>query len=114
MKSHRYNITRPRPRHGHKYTKYKMSLNIMMVISIKQHLSNIWSSIHGKVKQHWDWDEKSVAYKKACILEVCVEVHGDLFLPKQTPSYVFFKDYSNLLWLTSLRGNSEWLHLIFF
>ena len=72
MKSHRYNITRPRPRHGHKYTKYKISLNIMMVISIKQHLSNIWSSIHGKVKQHWDWDEKSVAYKKACILEVYV------------------------------------------
>ena len=23
-----------------------------------QHLSNIWDSIHGKIKQHWGWDEK--------------------------------------------------------
>ena len=36
-----------------------------MVICIKQHLSNIWSSIHEKVKQHWGWVEKSVAYKKS-------------------------------------------------
>ena len=40
----------------------------MMVICIKQHLSNIWSSIYEKVKQHWGRVEKSVAYKKkACI-----------------------------------------------
>ena len=31
----------PRPRLGHKYTKYKMCLRIVMVICIKQHLSNI-------------------------------------------------------------------------
>ena len=37
----KYNINRRRFRHGHKYTKYKMCLIIMMVISIKQHLSNI-------------------------------------------------------------------------
>ena len=36
-----YDITRPTPRHGHKYTKYIMSLSIMMVICVKQHLSNI-------------------------------------------------------------------------
>ena len=53
-----YDINRPRPRHGHKYTKYKMCLNIMMVICIKQHLCNIWDSIHEKVKQHWGWVEK--------------------------------------------------------
>ena len=35
---HRYNINRPRPRHGHKYTKYKMC---NMVVCVKQHLSNI-------------------------------------------------------------------------
>ena len=29
-----------------------------MLTCIKQHLSNIWSSIHEKVKQHWDWVEK--------------------------------------------------------
>ena len=33
---------------------------------IDQHLSNLWSSIDDKVKQHWGWVEKSVAYKKAC------------------------------------------------
>ena len=46
--SQRYDINWFRPRHGHKYTKYKMCLNIMMVIYIKQHLKNTWSSIHEK------------------------------------------------------------------
>ena len=36
-----------------------------MFICIKQHLSNIWSQIHEKIKQHWGWVEKSVAYKKS-------------------------------------------------
>ena len=58
--SHRYDINRPRSRHGHKYSKYKTLLSIIMIICIKQHLSNIWSSIHEKVKQHWGWVEKSV------------------------------------------------------
>ena len=40
-RSFRYDITRPRPRHGHKYTIYKMCLSLMMTICIKQHLSNI-------------------------------------------------------------------------
>ena len=39
-------------------------LTIIMLICIKQHLSNIWSLIHKKVKQHACWVEKSVAYKK--------------------------------------------------
>ena len=66
IRSQRYDINRPRLRHGPKYTKYKMCL-IMMVMCIKQHLSNIWSSIHEKVKQHyWGWVEKNVAYKRAC------------------------------------------------
>ena len=30
--SHRYDIDRPRPRHGQRYTEYKMCLIIMMVI----------------------------------------------------------------------------------
>ena len=53
----------PGPRHGHKYTKYEMYYGILMVM-FKQHLSNGWSWIHEKVKQHWGWAEKSVAYKK--------------------------------------------------
>ena len=57
-----YDMNRPRLRCGHKHTKSKLCLGIIMVTYIKQHLSNIWSSIHEKVKQHWGWVEKSVAY----------------------------------------------------
>ena len=57
-RSQRYDINISRPRHGHKYTKSKMCLGIMMVICIKQHLSNILGSIHEKVKQHWGWVEE--------------------------------------------------------
>ena len=67
-RSHWYDINRPRHRHEHKYTKYKMCLSIAMSVCIKQHFSNIWSSINEKVKQHWGWAEKSVAYKKTCNL----------------------------------------------
>ena len=41
-----YDINRPSPSHKRKYTSYKMVHSMMMVICIKQHLSNIWSSIH--------------------------------------------------------------------
>ena len=34
-------MNRPRPRHGHKYTKCKMCLSIIMIICIKQHRSHI-------------------------------------------------------------------------
>ena len=37
-RSYRYDINRPRSRHEHKHTEYK---------KVSQHLSNIWSSIHG-------------------------------------------------------------------
>ena len=49
-RSHRYGINRPRPSHRHKYTKCKMNLNMMMAICIKEHLSQIWTSIHENVK----------------------------------------------------------------
>ena len=67
-RSQRYDINRPRTRYRHKYAKYKLYLSIIMVICIKQHLSNIWSSIRKKVKQHWGWVKKSVAYKKKRVL----------------------------------------------
>ena len=41
-----------------------MCLIIMIVVCIKQHLSNIWRSVHDKVKQHRL--EKRIAYKKIC------------------------------------------------
>ena len=57
-RSHRCDINRPRPRHERKYTEYKMCFSIMMATSVKQNPSNIWSSIHEKVKQHdWGWVE---------------------------------------------------------
>ena len=48
----RYDINRPKPR----YTTHKKSLK-MLLICIKQHISNIWSSVHEKNKQHWYWGE---------------------------------------------------------
>ena len=61
-RSYRYDIIRPRSRYGHRYSKYKKSLNMMVLISIKRELQNTWSSIYYEVKQHWGWVEKSVAY----------------------------------------------------
>ena len=54
----RCDISRPRSKHGHKYSKYKRCLTMMSLICIKQHLSNIWSSVYEKVRQHWGWVEK--------------------------------------------------------
>ena len=53
-----YDMNWSRPRHGHKYTKYKMCLSKIIFTCMKQHISNIWSLIHEKVQQHWDWVEK--------------------------------------------------------
>ena len=41
LKNHTDTTYRPTSRYGHKYTEYKMCLSIMMVMCIKQHLSNI-------------------------------------------------------------------------
>ena len=57
-RSHRCDINRPRSRDGHRYSKCEKCLSMVMLICIKQHLSNIWTSIHEKVKQHWGWTEK--------------------------------------------------------
>ena len=35
---------------------------MIMLICVKQHLNNIGSSIHEKVKQNWGLVEKTVAY----------------------------------------------------
>ena len=66
---HRYGINRPRSRHLQKYSKCKKCLSMMMLLSIKQHLSNIiWSSIHEKLSNTEVELNKSVAYsKKACL-----------------------------------------------
>ena len=64
-RSQRYDINRPRHILGPKCSKCKM-LSIMMVICIKRHLSNIWSSIHEKVHESNTDDElKGCLYKKS-------------------------------------------------
>ena len=73
--SQRYDTNWPRHRHGHKYTKYKMCLGIMVVICIKQHLSNIWSSFMRKLSNIEAKLKKGVAYEKACMSN-----HGDITL----------------------------------
>ena len=60
-RSHRHDINRPTSRHEHKYSKYKKCLGIVILICVKQHLSNMRRSIPEKVKQHGV--EKSVSYK---------------------------------------------------
>ena len=71
----RYDINRPRPIDGPKYTKYKMCPSIMMVICIKQLLSNILSSTQEKVKKHWGWVETSVGYKKRNSVVVFIDIN---------------------------------------
>ena len=40
-------------------------VSVLWCLHIKQQTSNLWSSIHEKVKQHWDWVEKEgCLYKK--------------------------------------------------
>ena len=51
-RSQRYDINKTRSINGHKNTKYKMCPSIMMVICMKQHLRNIWSSIHENLTQN--------------------------------------------------------------
>ena len=53
-RSHRYGISKPRSRHGHKYSKYKNCLTMMIFICSKQHLRLSW--------------KKALLIKKACIL----------------------------------------------
>ena len=60
---------RPRSRHRHKYSKCKNCLSMILLTCIKQHLSNIWRPIYGKVKQQWGLvGKKGLFMKKTCIL----------------------------------------------
>ena len=49
-RSYTYDINKSRFKHGKKYGKYKMYLSMTMIVCAKQHLSNIWNSIHEEVK----------------------------------------------------------------
>ena len=58
---HRYDMNRPRPRPGHKYTKYKMCQSTIMVISIKQNLSKSEAQLMKKLSNTDIELKKSVA-----------------------------------------------------
>ena len=48
-RSHRYDINRPRQRQGHKYTKYKKCLGIIMIINVSCiALSKLFQTIEKK------------------------------------------------------------------
>ena len=69
--SHRYDINRHKSRHGYKYSENKKCVSMMILTCIRQHLSNIWSSIHEKNEKNHKKKKKkkNVAYKqKACII----------------------------------------------
>ena len=54
---HRYDVNRSRS---------KLVANIVNIKSVSVWWwLYIWSSIHEKVKQHWDWVKKNLAYKKS-------------------------------------------------
>ena len=63
-KLHRYDKNKSESRQGHKYSKYKKCVSMMMLLCIKQHLSNIWSSIYEKLSKTEAELKKSVAYTK--------------------------------------------------
>ena len=52
----------------------------MMVICIKQHLSNIWGSIHEKIKQRWGCVEKNAADKKTVYSTFIMKPYWELTL----------------------------------
>ena len=49
-RSHRYNINGLSSRHRYKHSKYKICLSVMMLLCIKQHLTNTRSSIQDSLK----------------------------------------------------------------
>ena len=63
-RSHRYDIGRSKSKHGHKYSAYETYLSMMMLLCIKQVLSNISSSVHEKLSKTEAKLKKSVTYEK--------------------------------------------------
>ena len=70
----------------------------MMFLSIKQHLINIWSSIHEKVKQHWGWVEKKRCLQKHVFVldEILDEIlrgysHSRTFIQNVSSNILKFK-----------------------
>ena len=102
---------------------------MMMLICIKRHLRNIWSSIHEKVKQRWGWlEKKALVIKKSVYF---VDTYNEsVFNPFFVLSWIWscfcvnrekisfprpdFVDSEIVIWgLTSLTDFYERVHLLF-
>ena len=69
-----------------------------MLISIKQHLSDIWSSIQEKVKHHWGWVEKKCyLWKKRVLVKFCVFFYHNVNMTKLLVILFMIKNYSDPL-----------------
>ena len=62
-----------------------------MFICFKQHLTNIWSSIHEKIKEHW-----GRVFKKALLIKIGMYIYE-----------IRFSDYINLVLVNPLSDNSS-------
>ena len=92
----------------------------MMVMYNKQELSNIWSWINEKVKQHWGWVErKCCLYKKACIdqntlSQADYRVFKSSIVPEQIDEtasffacgykFIKIKSWSKIYWLVMVKN----------
>ena len=69
---------------------------MMMLICVKQHLSNAWSSIHDKVKQHWDWILKKALLIKQCVIWHCAYKGTDDTQMKKGSFLICWQNFSTL------------------
>ena len=79
----------------------------MMLTCIKQHLSNIWSSIHEKVKQHWGWVEKKCCLIKSVYLDLLGAVNKKISELKMLSTK---KVQSMAIWSKFVSGNANKKH----
>ena len=96
-RSHRHDIKRPTSKHAYKHSTSKKCLSMIMVICIKEHLSNIWSSVHEEMEQHQGWVEKKLClYRKNC-----------LFYPVETnvPILYHWKTLKSLWFFDVFKGH---------
>ena len=102
-KLYRYDTNKSRPRHGHKYTKNIVSLSIMIVKCIKQHLSKICSTIYEKLSDTEAELTKSVAYKKACIPKKSIwTIEKMLRMPSNSWVNPFDRNWPHLEYITRI------------
>ena len=73
-------------------------------------LCDIWSSVHEKVKQHWGWVKKSVAYKKKRINRIMKSEVALINILSLNISLTIFREwYSKCFDFNIKRVQADWL-----